>query len=101
MEYPLERLKIEQIVVSEGYARDTSQWDKLRSFWHPDDWQTSLKISWFSGTIDKYITELRATAGINPEMKKQNKHLMGLSRHIIHPVDVTSTPPTSPFSLIF
>jgi len=65
MEYTLERLKIEQIVVTERYARDTSQWDKLRSFWHPDNSQTSLKISWFSGTIDKYVTDIRTTSGLS------------------------------------
>jgi hypothetical protein len=91
MEYSLERLKIEQIVVTERYVSDTSQWDKLRSFWHPDSWQTNLKISWFNGTIDQYITELRTTDGINPQMKKKTKHVMGLSKHIVHPVDVTST----------
>jgi len=97
MEYVLERLKIEQIVVTEQYARDTLQWEKLRSFWHPDPHvcRTSLKYSWFNGTIDKYITELRTTRGINPEMKKDkkssNQHVMGLAQHAVNPVDATST----------
>jgi len=100
MEYTLERLKIEQIVVTERYARDTSQWDKLRSFWHPDNSQTSLKISWFSGTIDKYVTDIRTTSGLHPQWKNKGKHSKGLfSKHIIAPVDVTSTSYLVPFSL--
>src|SRR5271170_7951713 len=43
--YALERLKVEQVVVTERYSRDTAQWDKMRAFWHPRDEQTCVKIT--------------------------------------------------------
>jgi hypothetical protein len=58
-EYVLERLKIEQIVVTERYCRDTAQWDKLRSFWHPIDENTLVKITWFNETIEEHIAGSR------------------------------------------
>ena len=95
MEYSLERLKIEQIVVTERYSLDTLQWEKMRSFWHPDASQTSLKISWFNGTIDRYITENRNGPSINVGFKSQSKHIPKRFKHVITPVDVTSRVPPS------
>jgi hypothetical protein len=79
----LERLKIEQTVVTERYCRDSSQWDKMRSFWHPDSTKTSVKITWFNGTIDGHITGSRAMA--------QKASLSGV-KNIIIPVDVNGIP---------
>ena len=79
--YALERLKIEQIVVTERYSRDTAQWDKMRAFWNPRDEQTSIKITWFNGTIDGHIEGSKAMA--------QKSGLIGV-KHTILPVDVTS-----------
>jgi hypothetical protein len=79
--YALERLKVEQVVVTERYCRDTAQWDKMRAFWHPRDEQTSLKITWFNGTIDGHIEGSKAMA--------QKSGLTGV-KHTILPVDVTS-----------
>jgi hypothetical protein len=81
--YPLERLKIEQIVVTERYCRDSAQWHKLRSFWHPDDEQTKIKMTWFNGTIDSHIAGSRDMA-----------EMSGLTsvKHIISPVDALGIP---------
>ena len=79
--YALERLKVEQVVVTERYSRDTAQWDKMRAFWHPRDEQTCVKITWFNGTIDGHIEGSKAMA--------QKSGLTGV-RHTILPVDVTS-----------
>src|SRR5277367_345567 len=78
--YALERIRIEQIVVTERYSRDTAQWDKMRAFWHPRDEQTSIKITWFNGTIDGHIDGSKAMA--------QKSGLTGV-KHAILPVDVT------------
>ena len=80
-DYALERLKIEQIVVTERYSRDTAQWEKMRAFWHPRDEQTCIKITWFNGTIDGHIEGSKAMA--------QRSGLIGV-KHTILPVDVTS-----------
>ena len=79
--YAQERVKIEQIIRTERYSRDTAQWDKLRSFWHPGTEQTNVKITWFNGTIDGHIAGGRAMA--------QKAGLTSL-KHIINPVDVNS-----------
>lgn len=91
MDYALERLKIEQIVVTERYLWDTSQWDKLRSFWHPDTSQTSVRVAWFNGRIDEHIAA-RHTTGDNTGVRSV-KHFLGRLKHIIAPADVTSTMP--------
>src|SRR5277367_6653573 len=78
--YALERIRIEQIVVTERYSRDTAQWDKMRALWHPRDEQTSIKITWFNGTIDGHIDGSKAMA--------QKSGLTGV-KHAILPVDVT------------
>ena len=80
-EFSRERLKIEQIVRTERYSRDTAQWEKLRSFWYPDAEKTNIKITWFKGTIDGHIAGSRAMA---------NKASLSSVKHIINPVDVTS-----------
>jgi len=55
----------------------------MRAFWHPDDSKTSVKITWFSGTIEGHI-----------EGSKDMAERGGLTnvKHFIHPVDVTSNP---------
>jgi hypothetical protein len=89
--YALDRLKVEQIVVTERYCRDTAQWTKLRNFWHPDPEKTSLKITWFKGTIDGHIMGSHAMA--KRLMKKPG---VGTVKHIINPVDVLSIHPFIP-----
>jgi hypothetical protein len=86
--YALDRLKVEQIVITERYCRDTAQWKKMRSFWHPDTSQTSLKITWFKGTINEHILGSRSMA--KRLMKKPG---IGTVKHIITPVDVISIHP--------
>jgi hypothetical protein len=81
-EFSIERLKIEQVVITERYSRDTAQWEKLRSFWHPDAERTNIKITWFHGTIDGHIAGSQAMA---------NKASLNSVKHIINPVDVIST----------
>lgn len=83
-EYALERLKIEQIIVTERYCRDTAQWDKLRSFWHPNDDNTLVMITWFNGTIEEHIAGSRDMG---------QKAGLSTVKHKIHPVDVTSRLP--------
>lgn len=80
-DYTLDRLRVEQIVVTERYCRDSAQWQKMRGFWHPDDSKTKMKITWFNGTIDGYITGSKDMT--------QKSGLMTV-KHFIHPVDVTS-----------
>jgi len=87
--YALDRLKVEQIVVTERYCRDTAQWHKMRNFWHPDTERTSLKITWFKGTINEHITGSRAMA--KRLMKKPG---IGTVKHVVNPVDVLSNSPT-------
>src|ERR1700726_1490511 len=88
--YALDRLKVEQIVVTERYCRDTAQWKKMRMFWHQDTSQTSLKITWFKGTIDEHILGSQTMA--KRLMKRPG---IGTVKHIINPVDVISTIPHS------
>jgi hypothetical protein len=82
MDFSLERLRIEQIVMTERYCRDSAQWEKMRTFWHPDAAETNLKITWFNGTIEGHIAGSRVMA---------EKKGLGSVRHVILPVDVTST----------
>ena len=83
-DYALDRLKVEQIVVTERYCRDSAQWDRMRAFWHPEDSLTRIKITWFNGTIEGHITGSK-------DMTEKG----GLTnvKHLIHPVDVTSNHP--------
>jgi len=82
-DYALDRLRVEQIVVSERYCRDSAQWQKLRAFWHPDDSRTSVKITWFNETIEGHIAASKDMA--------ERGGLVNV-KHFIHPVDVTSSP---------
>ena len=56
-DYSLERLKIEQIVVTERYCRDSAQWEKLRSYWHPETDQTNVNMASYKET-GKALDEL-------------------------------------------
>ncbi|KAH8900521.1 hypothetical protein GQ53DRAFT_633207 [Thozetella sp. PMI_491] len=48
-------LEIKSLLVRERYYRDTEQWTKLRSSYHPDPARTSINISWFHGDIDGFV----------------------------------------------
>jgi hypothetical protein len=80
-DYALDRLKVEQIVVTERYCRDSAQWQKMRTFWHPDNSKTKIKMTWFNGPIDEHI------AGSKDMAEKG-----GLTnvKQLISPVDVNS-----------
>jgi hypothetical protein len=80
-DYSLDRLKVEQTVVTERYCRDSGQWEKMRAFWHPDDSKTRIKITWFNGTIDGHI---------NGSKDMAEKGGLQAVKHLINPVDVTS-----------
>ncbi|KAL4809154.1 hypothetical protein BDV18DRAFT_95084 [Aspergillus unguis] len=52
--------EIRSLLVRERYYRDTAQWAKLRDAWHPDASKTRIKISWYEGDIDGFITGSKA-----------------------------------------
>ncbi|GAB7333981.1 hypothetical protein MBLNU13_g06085t1 [Cladosporium sp. NU13] len=52
----IHELTIKSLLIRERYYRDSAQWDKLRQSWHPEANTTSLKISWFTGPIDAFVT---------------------------------------------
>ncbi|OQD81861.1 hypothetical protein PENANT_c025G08277 [Penicillium antarcticum] len=54
------QFQIQSLLVQERYYRDTMQWEKLRQCWHPDPKQTYLKISWFKGDIDGFVSGSQA-----------------------------------------
>src|SRR5579862_3007578 len=87
--YALNRLKLEQIVVTERCCRDTAQWKKMRMFWHPDTSLTFVKITWFKGTIDEHIMGSR-TMG----KKLMKRPGIGTVKYIINSVDVISIYPS-------
>ncbi|KAJ5897399.1 hypothetical protein N7504_007687 [Penicillium tannophilum] len=56
----LTQFQIQTLLVQERYYRDTSQWEKLRQCWHPDPTQTNVKISWYNGDIDGFVSGSQA-----------------------------------------
>jgi len=80
-DYSSERCKIEHVIVTERYCRDVGRWEKMRSFWYPEATETSVKITWFSGTVDDYIEGSRT---LSDEAGFINV------KYLINPVDVTS-----------
>ncbi|KAK5046467.1 hypothetical protein LTR84_008270 [Exophiala bonariae] len=78
LEHVLDDLEIKSLLIRERYYRDTCQWDKLRSCYHPDASKTFIDISWFTGDIDGFVTGSRAMSqgGVG-------------AIHTINPVEVT------------
>ncbi|CAI7641809.1 unnamed protein product [Penicillium pancosmium] len=70
-------LEVKSLLIRERYYRDTSQWDKLRNSYHPDPSTTSIKITWFEGNIDRFISGSK-------EMTKRGVR----AAHTIQPVEV-------------
>ncbi|KAL2784640.1 hypothetical protein BJX64DRAFT_286420 [Aspergillus heterothallicus] len=54
--------EIKSLLVRERYYRDTNQWEKLRSSYHPDASRTHIDITWFQGDIDGFVAGSRAMA---------------------------------------
>ncbi|KAH8817346.1 hypothetical protein F5884DRAFT_779125 [Xylogone sp. PMI_703] len=66
------------LVKRERWYRDTAQWENLRNVYHPDGSKTSIKITWFNGTIDDFI--LRSV-----DMAGRGTHAI----HTIQPVEIS------------
>ncbi|KAF2159956.1 hypothetical protein M409DRAFT_29566 [Zasmidium cellare ATCC 36951] len=49
----------------ERFYRDTSQWDKLRSQYHPDAHETYINVSWFQGDADKFVEQSQKRPSTN------------------------------------
>ncbi|PYH77646.1 hypothetical protein BO82DRAFT_386526 [Aspergillus uvarum CBS 121591] len=53
---------IQSLLIRERYYRDTNQWAKLRSSYHPDTSKTRIDITWYQGDIDGFVSGSRAMA---------------------------------------
>ncbi|GJN75825.1 hypothetical protein PLICBS_009931 [Purpureocillium lilacinum] len=69
--------EISSLLTRERYYRDTNQWQKLRECFHPDASRTSIKITWFNGNIDGFVTGSK-------KMAEQGSR----SNHAICPVEI-------------
>ncbi|KAF9887165.1 hypothetical protein FE257_010419 [Aspergillus nanangensis] len=60
LEKALVENEIKSLLVRERYYRDTNQWEKLRSCYHPDASKTHIDITWYQGDVDGFVSGSRA-----------------------------------------
>ncbi|KAL6241055.1 hypothetical protein RBB50_011958 [Rhinocladiella similis] len=73
----LEDLEVKSLLTRERYYRDSSQWAKLRTSYHPDASRTLIKVSWFEGDADSFVTQSQKMASSGT-----------VARHLFTPVEV-------------
>ncbi|CAM1503638.1 Fc.00g012290.m01.CDS01 [Cosmosporella sp. VM-42] len=55
-EHYIADIDIRNLLVKERFYRDSYQWKKLRDCYHPDASQTNIKITWFNGNVDGFVS---------------------------------------------